>query len=906
MISRLRPSNLNGRPRSEPLTLRHSGVSFTGHRTSKHLTSDALTCGADASVCLADPERPRTILCVAASATIDQTLSQGAQVGRFDAHLGGQPAVEGYSAILEGPAMTNHQEDAHQFETTTQQDPVPTVNERPLSAASSLRESTLDSVAQRVLWISTAIIDSANRGRETPGGIKVGGHQSSSASMVGIMTALWFAELDSNDRVSVKPHASPVLHAINYLLGELDQKHLSTLRAKGGLQAYPSRSKDPDQVDFSTGSVGIGATAPLWAALSRRYLSDHFQLPSGGRFISLLGDAEMDEGAVWEAIIDPEVRQLGEVVWIVDLNRQSLDRVIPDVQISRLKGMFHAADWQVLTCAWGRRLQRLFAQPGGDHLRTRLEQMPNQEYQRLLRAHPAELAERLLGEQPHPDLAELINGLPTRDLAETVRDLGGHDINELLSTYARIDDTRPTVIFAYTIKGRGLATEGHPSNHAAQLTESQMQELAELSGTDLNEPWSTFPDGSEEAALCIAAARRLKREPAPSLQTLAVPHEMEWGHKRTTSTQATLGRLLSDLQRSEPDVAGRVVTVSPDVASSTNLGGWINKTGVWSVSDRQDWFADDKETVLRWQEKSRGQHIQLGIAEVNLVSLIGELGTTWSRWGQPLIPIGVLYDPFVPRALEPWMFGTYAGGRSILVGTPSGVSLAPEGGAHQSINTPSIGVSTPGVDYWEPAFAQDLEWTLLSAMSTLNDHAGSSAYFRLSTRPVDQSLAQVPTDPLLRERRRQHVVSGGYRLSAHAAAEDEVVLIGMGALMPNLCEAAEILQSYGITAGVVCITSPSRLFDALQVRNGAPGAQSSGADPAILERLLPSKHRRPVICAVDGHPHVLSFLSGVRGDIVHLLGVSEFGQSASLPDAHALHHIDAASIVSSALNSLGR
>ena len=286
--------------------------------------------------------------------------------------------------------------DRHQFETSLQVSP-PGANDRPLRASASGDEEVLDEIAQRVLWLATSIIDRANRGRTNPDGVKVGGHQSSSASMTGIMTALWFTRLRSIDRVSVKPHASPVLHAINYLLGDLGEEFLDTLRSRGGLQPYPSRTKDPDTVDFSTGSVGIGATAPIWAALSHRYVSDRFpETPEAGRFYSLLGDAEMDEGAVWEAIIDPEVRSLGEIVWIVDLNRQSLDRVIPDVQIRRLQGMFDAAGWQVLTCPWGRRLEAVFAAPGGQALKDRLVQMPNPEYQRLLRAHPSEIHDRLL------------------------------------------------------------------------------------------------------------------------------------------------------------------------------------------------------------------------------------------------------------------------------------------------------------------------------------------------------------------------------------------------------------------------------------------------------------------------------------------------------------------------------
>ncbi len=210
-----------------------------------------------------------------------------------------------------------------------------------------------------------------------------------------------------------------------------------------------------------------------------------------------------------------------------------------------------------------------------------------------------------------------------------------------------------------------------------------------------------------------------------------------------------------------------MVTVCPDVSSSTNLGGWVNKVGVWSARERVDWFADDPETILHWRERPTGQHIELGIAETNLVGLLGELGATWSRWGEPLLPIGVLYDPFVERALEPWSFGIYAGGQSILVGTPSGVSLAPEGGAHQSINTPSIGLEQPGCVSYEPAFAIDVEWTLLASLARLGRPDGTSAYLRLSTRPVDQTLAAVPADPAARERRRRQVVAGAYPLRRH-------------------------------------------------------------------------------------------------------------------------------------------
>ena len=547
----------------------------------------------------------------------------------------------------------------------------------------------LRAVEDRVLWLSTAIIDHANRVRPNPSGLKVGGHQASSASMVSIMTSLWFEHLRAGERVSVKPHASPVLHAINYLLGSLDESYLTTLRAFGGLQSYPSRSKDPDPVDYSTGSVGIGATAPIWGALARRYVAGHFGGAAGGRQYSLLGDAELDEGACWEAICDPMVAELGEVVWIVDLNRQSLDRVVPSIGVTRLQGMFDAAGWQVLTVKYGQLLTDLFGRPGGRPLRERIDQMSNPEYQRLLRCPAAELRTRLPGDGPDAG--------PVRALLETVgddtlhaalRNLGGHDHQALAGAFAAIDDTRPTVIFGYTVKGYGLATEGHPQNHSALLTAQQLADLAARTGADPAHPWRGFADGTPEAALCAATAQRLRREPAPGAEPPAVPADLGRTPAGVATTQAALGRALLDVNREAPDVGARIVTVSPDVSSSTNLAGWVNKVGVWSHAARADWFADDTETILHWREQPSGRHIELGIAETNLVGVLGELGATWSRLGQPLLPVGVLYDPFVGRALEPWSFGIYAGGQSILVGTPSGVSLAPEGGAHQSVTTP--------------------------------------------------------------------------------------------------------------------------------------------------------------------------------------------------------------------------
>jgi pyruvate dehydrogenase E1 component len=412
---------------------------------------------------------------------------------------------------------------------------------------------------------------------------------------------------------------------------------------------------------------------------------------------------------------------------------------------------------------------------------------------------------------------------------------------------------------------------------------------------DETNPWERFDPTSAEGKLCITAADRLQRDSIPATKPPNIPLDIGRMPKGTATSQAALGRVLLDLTREAPEAARRIVTVSPDVSSTTNLGGWVNKVGVWSALERHNWFADDAETIMHWREKPSGQHMELGIAETNLVGLIGELGATWSRWGEPLYPIGVVYDPFVERALEPWSFGIYAGGQSILVGTPSGVTLAAEGGAHQSIKTPSIGLEQPGCICYEPAFAIDVEWTLLASLAMLGKPDGSSAYLRVSTRPVDQSLAAVPTDPAARERRRRQVVAGAYFMRRPNNAA--VTLVGMGAMMVETLAAADRLEKVGLPADVICVTSPGLVFDAIQARSGR-----LDADTWILDQAFPATRATPMVTVLDGHPHTLAFLPGINRVPSIALGVTRFGQVGSLQDVYKYHGIDTDAIVRAALD----
>jgi pyruvate dehydrogenase E1 component len=762
--------------------------------------------------------------------------------------------------------------------------------------------TTLARIQDRVLWLAVSMVHHANKRRSSSSGVKVGGHQASSASMVSIMTALFFAHLRAPDRVSVKPHAGPVLHAINHLLGRLAAERLTQLRTFGGLQSYPSRLKDPDPVDYTTGSVGIGATATIWSSLASRYLVEHGRETLLGRDIALVGDAELDEGAVWEALVDPMVTRLGDVLWVVDVNRQSLDRVVPDIAAGRLAAMFRAAGWHAVFAKYGSRLREAFAGDGGDALEARLDAMSNEEYQHLLRCSPDRLRHELIGTaSPRGKLARALRDRDDEDLAALVADLGGHDIGGLLEAFAEADaiTDRPTVVFAYTIKGWGLPTRGHPSNHSALLSEEQWRELGPDLGADPDDPWAAFPPDSPEAQACQDAATRLARPAVAEEGPVAVPADLGRRHTARESTQQAFGRVLLDLTREAPDVAERIVTVSPDVASSTNLGGWINRVGIWNVADRVDWFDADPERLVRWRETRAGQHVEFGIAEVNLVGLLSELGVTWSRHGRQLLPIGTLYDPFVGRALEPWSFGLYAGGQSILVGTPSGVTLAPEGGAHQSVITPSIGLEQPRCVAWEPAFGQDLEWTLLAALARLGRPDGTSAYFRLSTRPLDQALAAVPDDPGARERRRGEVLAGGYMLCRAAGERPAITLVGTGAVMPEVVEAAARLAGDGVACDVLCLTSADLVFRAVQARRGL----AEGPD-GILDVLFPPARSAPVVTVIDGHPHTLAFLGSISPWATASLGVQDFGQSADVADLYGHFGIDPGTIAGAAWDLL--
>jgi pyruvate dehydrogenase E1 component len=767
--------------------------------------------------------------------------------------------------------------------------------------------AVLQEIEARVLWLAVRMVDHANRGRAGDD-IKVGGHQASSASMVSIMTALYFAALEPGDRVAVKPHASPVFHAIQYLIGGLDRRYLTELRAFGGLQSYPSRTKDPDRVDFSTGSVGLGAAMALFAAVADRYLAHRVprlaERARTPRYVSVLGDAELDEGNIWEAVADPVTSGLGNVLWIVDLNRQSLDRVIPGIKAHRLERMFADNGWQVVEAKYGRRLQDAFARPGGEALRDHIDAMSNEQYQSLFALRGGALRDRFY-EGAAPEVKAFCDDVSDGDLPGLVLNLGGHDLGTLLRAFDDADreTDRPTVLFAYTIKGWGLPMAGDPLNHAALLTPPQIDDLRRSVGLTPGTEWDRFPEGSAAGRRCRAVGERLRAGAAPPAAPVTVPPVSGAAVPGRSSTQETFGRLLVELSR-HPELGPRLVTASPDVAVSTNLGGWLNRVGVFSPSEERDYFGDDR--VLRWQPSPRGQHLELGISEMNLFLTLGALGLTAELVGETLLPVGTVYDPFVVRGLDAFVYAAYSGARFVVVGTPSGVTLSHEGGAHQSTITPSVGIELPGVAFAEPAYGRALDWVLCDALGRIGDRSGESLYLRLTTRRIDQAPFEELRRRLGDEDLRCQVLAGGYRLREPglAGAEAAVVLAGSGAVIPEVLAAALALEGEGVAASVIDVVSADRLHRGWLA--GLAAARRS-ARPVEhrhhLGRLVPAGERSaPIVCVHDAHPHALAWLGSVFGQPVVPLGVEGFGQSGAIDELYAEHDLVAEAILSAALS----
>ena len=771
--------------------------------------------------------------------------------------------------------------------------------------------AVLAELERKILWLATWTIHNANHIRPDTDGVKVGGHQASSASSATILTALYLHALRPEDRVAVKPHASPVFHAIQYLLGRQTLDQLQRFRGFGGAQSYPSRTKDRDDVDFSTGSVGLGVAQTLFASLVQDYVRAHrwgLDRPEG-RMVALIGDAEMDEGNIFEALLEGWKHGLRNTWWVVDYNRQSLDAVVREGLWAKFESMFRNFGWDVVVLRHGSLQEAAFREPGGERLRDWIERCPNQVYSALTFSGGAAFRRRLtdeLGDQGA--LSALLDRRTDAELAELMGNLGGHDMPSLLQAFeaARTHD-RPVCFICYTVKGFGLPLAGHKDNHAGLMNPAQMEVLRAAMGVAPGQEWDRYaglhtPPAQLDAFLAAvpfnaAAARRLDAPRIPVPDALPVPAGRE------LSTQAAFGHLMHDLAKGGTTLSDRIVTTSPDVTVSTNLGAWVNRRGLFARAEMADEFRAARiPSTFHWRFAPGGQHLELGIAEMNLFIALSAMGLSHSINGERLLPVGTLYDPFIERGLDALNYACYQGARFILAATPSGITLAGEGGAHQSIATPLIGMAQDGLDSFEPAYADELAAILRWAFEhiqregeagpddPLGDAAGGAVYLRLSTRPVAQPsrlLSRVDT---------QDVLAGAYWVR-RPGPNAEAVVAYAGAIAPEALDAVGLAAEDRRDVGLLAVTSADRLHRGWTAAQRARENGHSGTW-SHAERILAAVPRGcGLVTVLDGHPATLGWLGAVHGHRTRALGVTRFGQTGTVADLYRHAGIDAQSIV---------
>ncbi len=775
-----------------------------------------------------------------------------------------------------------------------------------MGASSTRRLELLRELERRVLWLSAWTIHHANHIRPKRDGLKVGGHQASCASVTTLMTALYFDVLRPQDRVAVKPHASPVFHAIQYLLGHQARDRLERFRALGGAQSYPSRTKDADDVDFSTGSMALGVAITLFAALAQDYLRLKHLVPGdepAGRMIALVGDAELDEGNIFEALLEGWKHDVRNVWWIVDYNRQSLDSVVEDRLFQRIDALFASMGWRVVTLKYGRDLEAVFARRGGDALRDWIDRCPNSLYSALVYKGGSGWRENLLRDIGDVSgVRELVDGYDDRGLQELMTNLGGHDMASVLDAFHAVEDDRPSCFLAYTIKGRGLPFAGHKDNHAGLMSVEQMARFQEAMGIPKGREWEPFegltitPDEARaflaDLPIRRAGPRRHLAAPVPLPDHLPAPRSDR------LSTQEAFGRLLRDIARDHPDLASRVVTASPDVTVSTNLGGWVNARGLFYRRERTDVFRDEHvQSAQKWEMSPAGQHIELGIAENNFFLQLAALGLSAPLFGTRLLPIGALYDPFISRGLDALNYACYQDARFLLIGTPSGLSLAPEGGAHQSILTPLVGIGQPGLICFEPAYADELAELMAFAFEHLQAEKGGSVYLRLSTRPIEQPKRELT--PALRD----GILRGGYWAVPPGPGAD-LAIAYTGVIASEALKALEMIREDVPGVGLLAVTSADRLHADWREAQAARARGETGAAAYIEELLGALGPGACLVTVLDGHPATLSWIGAVRSQRLVSLGVEDFGQSGNVPDLYRAYGIDAGTIVNAAARAL--
>jgi pyruvate dehydrogenase E1 component len=550
----------------------------------------------------------------------------------------------------------------------------------------------------------------------------------------------------------------------------------------------------------------------------------------------------------------------------------------------RFDEIFKSCGWRVIELRYGKRLQA--ALDKNPKLKSWLETLPNAELSALHYQGGAALRARIAADLGKT-IAAFLKAHDDDALAALFTDLGGHCMETLTQAFDAADDDDPTLFIAWTIKGYGLPFAGHKDNHAGLMNPTQMAALREAMGVREGHEWEPLEGVGGNARPGVEAlidkSRVARDKRGRAFGSVAIP-PIPAPSGDEQSTQAAFGRILLDLSKAGGDLADRIVTTSPDVTVSTNLGAWVNQRGLYRRDPAADVFAQAKiASAQKWSAANSGQHVELGIAENNLFLMLAAAGLSGDLFGTRLFPIGTLYDPFIARGLDALNYACYQDARFLLVATPSGITLGPEGGAHQSINPPLIALGQPGLRHYEPAFADELAAMMEEAFRLIDSPVGESTYLRLSTRAIRQ--VERPDNHW-----RDGALAGGYWLRQPEPGA-EAAIVAMGAVMPEAIAAWEELSIDIPGLGLLAITSPDLLH------RGWTAAQAArwGGErkPSHIEQLLSAlAPLAGLVTIADAAPASLSWLGGVLGQRVAPLGVERFGQTGNLADLYAAYRLD--------------
>lgn len=854
------------------------------------------------------------------------------------------------------------------------------------TSATSVDESVVSSIIQRAKYLIVRMIYEANtRDDKQKGDPKVGGHPAASTSALSILSALHLVVKSGFDHIAVKPHASPADHSLNYLLNLLLGKDLKPLSQKDqetamyGLrkfsqngepvfQSYHS-SYDPDHHNFfPSGTVGIPPVNAGYMALAYRFAQEHgYQVPEGAHFWALIGDSEFREGSLYEALPDFAERQLGSLTWIVDYNRQSLDghritnkKIMRGTDALRLERTAKANGWDVIQVQHGRKRESLFQKPNGSLFKKFLEEeLEDFEFQSYLLISDSEvLKEEVLKNYSH--LKPFLENVNANQFKEALHDLGGHDIHVLINALekSKEESERPCLVIAHTIKGWGISNAAAPGNHSGLISKKEVDELMKIER--LNQPFGKFDKNSKEGQFLairhqklmdeIQEQKNLKEKNIQKFQCSSFPDSLGINLKMVNypHTQWMLGQLTAKLTRisntPEKELKEKqkpltdeekaiklpselLVSMAPDVGTSTNLNPVMDGK-VFGALETDDYESDFDVKDIKVPDLVPGEEIsdrflRFEIAEGNVMSCMGSFGRMRDVLGIPLIPLMTVYDFFVKRAHDQYFYNLYWNSSFILGGTPSGVSLSPEGAQHGWKSDFQI----PNQIVWEPYFCQELDWIFCDALKkhmTCDNEERTGVYIRGSTRGVDEKefLKRLKTqkrfeswaDKDILKEIRNDVLKGAYYLLDYRGFEgyepgDNVVhIFAMGTLGTEALKASDILLEQGIYANVIIVTSPDLLLGNLAYKDGYHHLKENlhidgtlhlktknNLHPAEVRTL--SGCRVPIVSVHDGEPGLLDNIGSIIGVKQEALAVRRHSKCGRPNDIFKFHGIDAESIV---------